>query len=309
MDSALIVLLIVCIGGIVFLLFKKDDKTGERLRQIQEMSFNPAEALEREEENNRKNARFKNVRVPDKLKAAVMTAGLPLRSEEFTMIWISAIILPALIVYTVTSNFLISIAAIAAGAVLPLLYLKIMKKRRQDLFGVQLGDALMLISNGLRAGFSFEQVLETVSKELPDPISSEFSRVTRELKMGMTLESSLTSMTERMENTDLRLLTSAVLIQRQVGGNLADILDTISVTIQDRIRIKNNIKALSAQGRISGLIVGAIPIVLFLALSTINPEYMQMFYESLLGKIMLVVAVIMEVVGFIVIRKMIKIDV
>ena len=296
MLSALIFLFAVLVSG-------KKDKMPKRLKQI-EKSYLESSRDGGEVKNNRRKKELSFLRIPQSIRRAVSDSGLLLRVEEYVMIWISLTIIPALIFFLFSENFLITVLLVAAGAAAPPVFLKVKKNSRLKKFGVQLGDALMLIANGLRAGFSFEQVLENVSKDMPDPISSEFARVSRELKMGMTLEESLTSLTDRIGNTDMRLLTSAVLIQRQVGGNLAEILDTISGTISDRINIKNHVSSLTAQGRISGIIVGLIPVFMYIAISVANPEYMSVFSETTFGHILLIVAVVMEVGGFLIIRKM-----
>ena len=295
-----------CFAAMIYFLFFKKSALDERLLRIQNMS---AISVSEEEEPvlNRTRHRFEFLRVPEKVRETILSAGIMLRVEEFVMIWISLTLVPGLLYYIVFGNIFGSFVIVAISAAIPPFYINRARGKRLAAFGTQLGDALLLISNGLRAGFSFEQVLETVAEEMPMPISQEFARVSRELKMGMTMEYSLMSLTERMENTDMRLLTSAVLIQRQVGGNLAEILDTISGTIQERIKIKKNIKTITAQGKISGIVIGAIPIVLFVLLSIINAEYMSMFYESLIGKILMGIAIVMEVLGFLVIRKMVTI--
>ena len=290
----------------MFLVTGGEDKLPERLNQIENSSL---EALLREGEDGKKQKKKRDLsflHVPKAVQTAVNESGLPLRVEEYVLMWISAAVIPALLFFLVTGSLIKTIPVALLGAALPPVFLKMKKKQRLSSFGTQLGDALPLIANGLRAGFSFEQVMETVATDMPDPISSEFARVCRELKMGMSLEESLTSMTERTQNTDMRLLTSAVLIQRQVGGNLAEILDTISITIQDRIKIKNNVASLTAQGKISGLIVGAIPVFLYFTISATNPEYMSVFSETTYGHLLLLAAVVMEGVGFVIIRKMVN---
>lgn len=306
----LIVFILLCasILGLIYVVFIRKSEVDKRLLKIREMSESPYPKEKPLQKMVKKKASFSFIKIPEKVKGSIISSGVNLRSEEFVMLWISVTFIPAMLFFIFFSNTLVAIMIALVGAFAPPVYVNMKNKKRLVSFGNQLGDALMLMSNGLRAGFSFEQVLETVAREMPDPVSTEFARVTRELKMGMTLEKSLTALTERMQSTDMRLLTSAVLIQRQVGGNLAEILDTICVTIQDRIKIKNNIKTMSAQGRISGLIVGALPIFLFVMISTINGEYMEMFYTITLGRIMLIIAICMEAAGFFIIRKMINLE-
>ena len=304
MRTLLFAVLSVLIFVFVYLVTVKRDRLPERLRQI-EKSFPDSVTRENGAPGSTKKSRdLSFLRIPKSVAAAVRDSGLLLRVEEYVMIWISLATLPALLYFILSQKIVPTVCIVAIGAALPPVFLKIKKNSRLKKFGTQLGDALMLIANGLRAGFSFEQVLETAAKDMADPISSEFLRVSRELKMGMTMEESLTTLTERMQNADMRLLTSAVLIQRQVGGNLAEILDTISVTIQDRIKIKNHVSSLTAQGKISGLIVGLVPVFLYIAISAANPEYMEVFHETTYGHILLAAAVAMEAAGFLIIRKM-----
>ena len=224
------------------------------------------------------------------------------------MIWITLAFLPAMILFILGAGTVISIGVAVIMAMLPPVFVKFKKKRRMDLFGIQLGEALPLISNGLRAGFSFEQAFASVAKDMPDPISQEISKSCRELSMGVPLEKVLTSLTERMKNSDLQLLTSAVLIQRKVGGNLADILETISDTIQGRIRLKNHIRTLTAQGRYSGYLIGGVPVFLLFTLSAISPEYMSVLYTTSFGITLLCIAAVMELAAFVIIRKMITLE-
>lgn len=301
-------LLCVCFFTLIYIAYFKKDATQARLEAIEKNALELASESTNSQKE-RKNLNLSFLHIPQKVQDSIVSAGIMLRVEEYVLIWITLTFIPSLLYYSASGNFWGSIVLVFIGVAIPPIVVSVMKTRRLNLFGVQLGDALLLISNGLRAGFSFEQVIENVAKDMPNPISQEFSRVSRELRMGLSLENSLSSLTERMENTDLRLLTSAVLIQRQVGGNLADILDTISITIQDRIKIKNHIRSMTAQGKISGLIVGSIPIFLFITISMSNPEYTSMFTQTTFGIILLVIAITMELMGFLIIRKMINLKV
>jgi tight adherence protein B len=164
------------------------------------------------------------------------------------------------------------------------------------------------MSNALRAGFSFMQAMDMVGREMPDPISKEFSRTYREISLGAITEEALQKMVKRVSSDDLDLLVTAVLIQRQVGGNLAEVLDNISHTIRERIRIKGEIRTLTAQGRISGLIIGIIPPCLIVLLLLINPSYMQPLLYTQLGWMMLAAGACTEFIGILLIKKIISID-
>lgn len=242
--------------------------------------------------------------MPAQLRSAIRTAGISILPEEFMLIWLSAVMLPALIAYIISNNFLIVLIIAFLGGVLPVVYLRIKTQQRSALFATQLADTLQMLSNSLRSGFSFEQALTSIQKDGTPPASDEFGRAASELNFGMSLEDALNGVTERMQNTDMKLLTSAVLIQQKTGGNLANLVDTISGTIRERIKLQKNIKALTAQGRMSGYVIGALPVVLFILISTINPSYMSMFYTTTLGKALIVASIFLELIAFVIIKKM-----
>jgi tight adherence protein B len=176
-----------------------------------------------------------------------------------------------------------------------------------SLFDKQLIDALAIIGNCLRAGFSFNQAIESIAQEMPDPIAKEFAKTIREIRLGFPMEKALINMMERLDNNDLELIVSAVLIQRQVGGNLSEILDTIANTIKDRLKIKGEIKVLTATGRTSGMVVGMLPVFLMGVLMVINPGYVSMFFNSNIGIAMLIFAAIMETTGFLIVKKIVNV--
>jgi tight adherence protein B len=165
-----------------------------------------------------------------------------------------------------------------------------------------------MMCNGLKSGFSFQQTMENVASDMPAPIGVEFGRVCNEIRFGATLDDALNNMLERVKSPDLMLVVSAVLIQRTTGGNLSEILSTISETIRDRIKIKGEISSITAQGRMSGMIIGALPICIAAILMVVNPDYMSTFFTTTAGNIMLAVSVVMEVLGFFAIRKVVTIE-
>lgn len=244
--------------------------------------------------------------VPARLRTGIQRAGVDLRPEEFALMWISATMVPSFLAYLFTNNIIAVLALAMLGAIAPPFYLHFMTNRRMDTFSTQLGDALQLISNGLKAGFSFEQALVSVRTDMVPPISIEFGRAINEMNYGMSLEDALTGVTTRMDSSDMKLLTSAVMIQRKTGGNLAYILDNLALTIRERVKLKNKIKTLTAQGRMSGYVLGSVPIVLFFVISGINPEYMSVFYTTTVGIVVVVVALLLEVLAFVIINNMTK---
>ena len=191
----------------------------------------------------------------------------------------------------------------------PFLFLLIQRKRRMSAFARQLPEALELVGRALRAGHSLAAGISLVGNEMPDPIRTEFARCYEEQNLGIPLEESLDSMTERVPNLDLRFFATAVILQRQTGGDLAEILDKIGSLIRDRFKIWGQIQALTGEGRLSGVVLLGLPPVLFLAMYKLNPEYITLLFTDPLGQKMLGVALVLQLVGALVIRKIINIKV
>jgi tight adherence protein B len=180
---------------------------------------------------------------------------------------------------------------------------------RLNAFNKQLPDTITLLSNSLRAGSSFLQSIELVSRESPAPMGPEMGRVVREVNLGLGMEEALANMVRRIKSDDLDLMVTAIGVQQQVGGNLAEILDTIAFTIRERVRIKGEIRTLTAQGRYSGYLVAFLPIGIAVTLNFINPEFMQPLFTELIGQILLATGAIMMAIGFFAIRKITDIKV
>ncbi|MBV8194999.1 MAG: type II secretion system F family protein [Candidatus Dormibacteraeota bacterium] len=189
------------------------------------------------------------------------------------------------------------------------LFLKFRQRRRVRAFNNQLGDTIMLLSNALKAGHSFAQALSSVSKNASPPISEEFARATREIALGITVDDALNHLVERNKSEDFDLMVTAVQIQRVVGGNLAEILDTIAFTIRERVRIQGEIRTLTAQARISGWIITILPFGLAVMLSFISPGYFGPFLTDPLGHIMIGIGVVSIAIGAAAIQKIVKIEV
>ena len=180
---------------------------------------------------------------------------------------------------------------------------------RRNAFTEQLGDCLTTIANALRAGYSFPQSVEVVAREMEPPIRDEFAQVSREVSMGVPLEAALESMGRRVGSADLDLVITAVLIQREVGGNLAQILDNISDTIQERIRMKREIFALTAQGRLSAWVLLILPFVMALFMYFFSRDHLLVLINDPLGRIALVISLVLEVIGYVVIQRIVHIDI
>jgi len=215
-----------------------------------------------------------------------------------------------------TSRHLISGLVLgAAGLLIPRMYLQFRRGRRQRAFEDQLPDVLTMLVGALRAGYSFLQSLNVITEEMPPPASEEFRRVVQEVGLGLSLEEALANMVRRMESDDLDLIVTAVNIQQEVGGNLATILETISTTLRDRMRIHRRIRTITAQQRLTGYVLAFMPFVVAGILLVINPTYMLPLFQTkpvacLPSMICLPIgSVILVVLGFIVIRRIVSIKV
>ena len=203
---------------------------------------------------------------------------------------------------------LFALVAAIIGYFVPDWYVKFRQRQRLTAFNNQLGDTITLVANGLRSGYSFLQAMDMVARESPPPMSDEFRRVIREVGLGLSTQDALNNLLKRMTSDDLDLMITAVNIQQEVGGNLAVILDTIGHTIRERVRIQGEIRTLTAMGRISGYIISGLPIFLAIIITLINPTYMGgMFVFPWIC--MPICGGVMIVMGFLVIQKIVTIDV
>jgi tight adherence protein B len=256
----------------------------------------------------------------DPIKDRIAKSDVKLRvSEYIILIVISALGVMGLGLFFFDGSILMAIIGFLVGLRLPRMYINNAAKRRMQAFDGQLGDTLNLWVNALRSGYSVLQAMESIATELPPPVSKEFERVVQEVRLGLGLEQAMANMFRRVPSEDLDLVITAVNIQREVGGNLAEVLDTISHTIRERVRIKGEIRTLTAQGRISGWIISLLPVGLGLVLSAINPGYVSelwvqegpWIFEPVFpcGWLVLGVGVILIGIGAAAIRKIVDIEV
>ena len=199
----------------------------------------------------------------------------------------------------------------AAGGFGPRWWVIRLKQKRQTLFNQQLADVVTLMSGSLKSGYSLLQAMELVAREAPQPVSAEFDRVVREVGLGLSPEEALANLVERMQSEDLELLVTAINVQREVGGNLVEVLDTISNTIRDRVKLIGEVKVLTAQQQYSGYIIALLPVALALMLGVINPNYMLGIFQETTwcGWTMLGCSGIMIFSGFLAIRSIVNIKV
>jgi tight adherence protein B len=194
-------------------------------------------------------------------------------------------------------------------ASLPMLWLYMRRRRRLKQFAVQLPDALEMLARALRSGQSFAFGMNSIAEEMGPPISKEFGRVFEEQNLGIPLEESLRDLTERVPNLDLQFFVTAVVLQRQTGGDLAEILDKIGRLIRERFQIWGQVQALTGEGRLSGIVLLALPVLLFVVVYQMNPDYVSVLFTDPMGKKMLAGGIVLQVLGAIVIQKIINIKV
>lgn len=256
----------------------------------------------------------------DPIRKRIAMADVKLRVSEYIGLqFVSAFGLALIGYWILDLNIVLVIVGFVIGLRLPRMYINYMANRRMRAFENQLGDTLNLWVNALRSGYSVLQGMEAIATELPPPVSREFERVVQEVRLGLSLEQALNNLLRRMPSDDLDLVITAVNIQREVGGNLAEILDIISHTIRERVRIKGEIQTLTAQGRLTGWIISLLPIGLGLVLYSINPEYGgQMFVRQdpfiipgvlPCGWIVVGIGLLMIGMGIIAVRKIVDIEV
>ncbi len=206
-------------------------------------------------------------------------------------------------------GMLVPIVLAMVGAYVPILFLKLKARRRLRKFEEHFGEALDLLARAARAGHSLPNGLEVVGEEAEEPVATEFRQVYEEQRFGLPIQDALLGLADRIDLLDVRIFVTAVLIQRESGGNLAENLDSLSQVIRGRFRFKRDVKTKTAHGRMTGSVVGIAPFVAGIGMYASNPEYMAPLFEEPMGRIMLVVGAVMMLVGFIVIRRITDIKV
>lgn len=251
---------------------------------------------------------FTGLSFTKKIEIQLDKADVLLRVEEFIGMNICTAIGGGLLLLLLTNNTIYALLGLLLGASLPGLFVYRQKLKRAEMLSEEIGESLTGMSNSLRAGYSFQQAMDLIAKETQGPLGKEYRRTLREVNLGVTTDQALQNLVKRVNNEDMELMISTVLIQRSIGGNLAEIFDKIADTIRQRIRMKGEIQVLTAQGRISSWIIGAMPIVLLIAISVLSPDYVSMFFETPLGWGLLAFAAVSEVIGFILIKKVTNIE-
>ncbi|MCS7287002.1 MAG: type II secretion system F family protein [Anaerolineae bacterium] len=238
------------------------------------------------------------------------SANLKLTVSEFLAFTLLSTLGVGLLAYLLYyRSTIMGVAGAAVGFYLPRLFVKMAQQRRLKAFNSQLADAITLLANSMRSGYSLLQAMATVAKEMPPPISEEFGRVVYEVDVGLPIQQALNNMVRRVKSDDLDLMATAIIIQHDVGGNLADILDTINETIRERVRIQGEIRALTAQQRLTGYVIGFLPFGLAMIIYLINRSYISNLFTDPCGLILMGVGLFMMLIGAFFIRKVTQIEV
>ncbi len=281
----------------------------DRYTSRQGAALTPGQPAKSQRKTNRLN-RMLAASAGQQIATELARADLKLTASEYVLFNIASTLIGFLIALVIfRGNLILALAGAAAGFYFPRMYVRYLQQKRLNAFNAQLGDTIVLLSNSLRSGYSLLQSMETVSKELLPPMSVEFARVTREIGLGLTIEEALANLLRRIPSDDLDLMITAINVQHEVGGNLAEILDTIAYTIRERVRIVGEIRSITSQQRLSATLLSLLPLVLGLILYALNPGYISGLWSNTCGWIMMGVGGVMIVMGYLVIRKIVSIEV
>ena len=243
------------------------------------------------------------------LQLLIDQADVDWRVGSFVLYTFGAALGLGLCAWILSSLPIVGLGAAAFGATLPYLYVKRKKAKRLARFEEHLPEAIDLLGRAIRAGHAFSTGLGMVAEESPEPISEEFRRVFEEQRFGLSMEDSMLALADRIDLLDVRIFVTALLIQREVGGNLAEILDKIAHTIRERFTIQRQVRVYTAQGRFTGYLLAVLPIGVGALIGIINHEYMEILFTEPTGRLMIAVALMLQVVGFFAIRRIIDIDI
>jgi tight adherence protein B len=239
--------------------------------------------------------------------ARLKRAGMSIRASEFIALHLIGIIAISIAVYYLSKNIFLDIFILILVLAVPFFVLNLRTSKRLTKFHEQLPDALQLISGSLKAGYSFNQALRMVVEESRPPLSDEFKRILSEIRVGLPEREALNNVAQRINSEYFQWVVTAINVQREVGGNLAEVLDTVAGTIRERDRILNRVKALTSEGKLSAIILIILPIVVGLMLFLFNREYISLLFVTRIGLILLLIAVVLLVLGIIWIMKIVNI--
>ena len=240
-------------------------------------------------------------------------AGLALKLHEYVSLRVLVALVAFVIVLALGNGhaiaFLLGIVAGVVGYMLPAFYVRMRIARQLRKFNNQLADMLTMVANSLRAGFGLLQGLDLAAEQSQPPMSTELHHLLRDIRMGASIETALESMGERVGSYDLDVVITAILIQRSVGSNLSEVLEKVAHTIRERARIQGEINTLTAQKKLSGVVIGLMPPAVVLFMLSVNFDYMSALFTDPLGRLLLVVAIALDIVGILIIKRIVSIDI
>ena len=243
------------------------------------------------------------------LDAKLEQAGLPMKAGEFVALTAVCAVAGGVLGAILLGNIIVVLLVAVVGSLIPYVWLVRARSQRQNKMAEQLADVLSILASSLRAGHSFLQALDQVANEIKDPSASEFHRVVSEIRLGRSVDDAMVEMADRIGSEDMRWAVMAVNIQRQVGGNLAEVLDIVATTVRERAYIHRQVRVLSAEGRISIGILSALPFGIFFYLLLVNPEYIGLLFTTNMGRIMLLAGAALMTAGIFVMTRIVRIDV
>jgi tight adherence protein B len=249
------------------------------------------------------------LRIARRLEQLLVQAGLSLKVSVFMLMSLSLGGAVGFIAQLLLRHPTLALSLGVVAGLIPLLAVIAKKNRRIKLFNEQFPDAIDMMVNALRAGFALNGAIQMVAEESPEPTAGEFRIMFEEQKLGLDIRKALLNFSERMASTDAAIFVTAVLIQRQTGGNLAEVLQKLATVIRDRFRILGEVRTLTSQGRLSGFILALLPVFMAIAISLISPGYMGHLLNDNFGSILITVAVGLQVMGFLIIRRIVNIKV
>lgn len=236
-------------------------------------------------------------------------AQVPWHAGTFLILTVGASIACGVFGLVLTSLPIIALVMAVMGGTIPYLYVRRKKGKRMDAFLERFPDAIDLLGRAIRAGHAFSTGLQMVADEAGEPVAGEFRRVFEEQKFGLPVDESLYGLADRIELVEVHIFVTAVLVQREVGGNLAEILDTLAQTIRERFMIERQVRVYTAQGRLTGYLLAALPIIMAILIYFLNPRYMSILFTEMVGRMLIAVAALMQIIGYFIIRRIINIKV
>jgi len=282
------------------------DKKLKRLKKKEKISIRDGNILKKVNEYIRDRLSSRNL---EKTEQLLRSAGVKLDPEEYIMLkWFLAAVFGGVLFFLSDNLIFLGLGGIL-GYISPKFWIDKKTQMRINKFNEGLPDMITTTIGSLRSGYSFTQALKTVSEECESPIKEEIQFLLKEMNYGVTMEDALNNLNKRMPSSDLEIMIQAILIQRQVGGNLAGVLEIIVKTIRDRNRIQRQVQTLTSQGRLSGKVIGALPVVLGFMIYMINPDYINALFTNTIGIALISAGVFSGIIGFLLINKLTKIEV